>query len=323
MNTDALYHEICRNPEDDTLRLAYADYLEEQPTVYVQCLHCRAGDEVLRCRRCKQTVEDPHEHQYRLLDGGWFCDKSDVCVRCSGVGRIVDKVNADLAEFIRLQIALDTHPLGIGRNVQTGNYDATDGVSPAWGEAFEKFERSKELLAQHQEWRRISCPDCSGSGWCQYSTPNDEGRSYTEYRCTLCYGSGRLDRRLYHDASLGGDIEFRRGFPCSITCSLDNVVYRDGSASPWAKVVVTQTPITSFIPVSLPRFNHTNVLWLTWQVFGINLNMPPNVYRAYEEVIRQKKYDSAIGVTTSQLQQVVGEAFGRVVRQAVYGDQNQ
>ncbi len=72
---ESFLEKIADNPEDDTNRLVYADYLDEQEPVLVTCP--QAGY---------------HQEEYHYL-----------CAKCRGVGTVLDTSNADLAAFIRVQ----------------------------------------------------------------------------------------------------------------------------------------------------------------------------------------------------------------------------
>lgn len=86
---DALLRAILAHPEEDTPRLVYADWLDEQPTLNGSCPKCK-GDGIVRGLR-----EKPH-----APDFGWW-----ECQPCRGRGSISDTSDRDRAELIRYQIA--------------------------------------------------------------------------------------------------------------------------------------------------------------------------------------------------------------------------
>lgn len=82
MEDEALLQAIIENPEDDTLKLAFADWLDENPKPDVPCKSCAASGWMLL---------NPGP------DGRWV-----PCSRCEGREFVPDKSNHDLAELIRL-----------------------------------------------------------------------------------------------------------------------------------------------------------------------------------------------------------------------------
>lgn len=85
---NALLRAIITNPDDDTVRLAYADALDELPDVSVQCLHCA------EFRYPGKTPDD-----LNLRNPTWLN-----CDQCEGTAMITDESNHERAEFIRVQI---------------------------------------------------------------------------------------------------------------------------------------------------------------------------------------------------------------------------
>lgn len=90
---DALLAAINANPEEDTPRLMYADWLDGQPGDYPECWWCD-GKGVL-----PGTAGDKH---------------NPTCDTCGGSGRVFDRWRAAWAEFIRVQCELATRkPVGV------------------------------------------------------------------------------------------------------------------------------------------------------------------------------------------------------------------
>lgn len=86
---NGLLRAVIENPDDDTVRLVYADALDELPTLYVTC------------PTCKDT---------KLLHGSSYGrSMTMVCDACSGTGEVIDTFPAERAELIRVQCELGTH----------------------------------------------------------------------------------------------------------------------------------------------------------------------------------------------------------------------
>lgn len=126
---ERLWRAVCAEPEDDTVRLAFADWLEENSETKVPCPHCGGGrpglwafktDDDGRCTTCGKRGAD-------------------------GEGLVSDCGNRDLAEFIRLAYRDDL--------MRTGN---SAGDMLHW--------RERELLKSHPEWLACLCPACGGAG---------------------------------------------------------------------------------------------------------------------------------------------------------------
>lgn len=98
----ALLAAIAAEPDDDTRRLAYADWLDEREPREVPCLHCSGPPDALRCRRCHGLVKDPREHDSgEDYDATWFCNRTDRCAVCDGTGVVADTEDRDRARVIR------------------------------------------------------------------------------------------------------------------------------------------------------------------------------------------------------------------------------
>ncbi len=91
MDPSGLIAAICANPDDDTARLAYADWLEEQPS------------ESKRCETCRGTGWIPASH---LLTYPYYPHATGTqnCEFCDGTGSRLNRDSLDRAEFIRIQI---------------------------------------------------------------------------------------------------------------------------------------------------------------------------------------------------------------------------
>jgi uncharacterized protein (TIGR02996 family) len=75
-------------PDDTALLGAYADFLDEQPTVSAPCPACK-------------SVGQKTTRGYIEFSGGF--DKVGRCVVCAGTGFVTDTSNRDRAELIRVQ----------------------------------------------------------------------------------------------------------------------------------------------------------------------------------------------------------------------------
>lgn len=97
-----LLRAVIENPDDDHVRLVYADALDELPTQRVKCHVCggtgsHALDSyVLASRYGRNTAG-------KILD-------SSVCGVCNGTGEGMDTFPQERAELIRVQVELSTHP---------------------------------------------------------------------------------------------------------------------------------------------------------------------------------------------------------------------
>jgi uncharacterized protein (TIGR02996 family) len=94
---------IADNPADDTTRLVYADWLDEQPAVYRKCAACQgSGFEEVR--------KIVGQMGYLTSSGKIILTKPKVettCSACGGDGKEpCDTSRRDRAEFIRVQIEL-------------------------------------------------------------------------------------------------------------------------------------------------------------------------------------------------------------------------
>lgn len=84
-DADRLYRAVLEDPFDDTVRLAYADALDELDVVRVLCPNCTGTK---------------HVKEYPVPKGR----KRIPCPVCDGTGEAVDTENRDRARFVRLQV---------------------------------------------------------------------------------------------------------------------------------------------------------------------------------------------------------------------------
>lgn len=132
-----LLQAIRRDPADDTLRLACADELANQPTTYRRCPKCVGTRRV----------------DYRK-PSGVLASKTCSC----GSGQVADTEYADWAELVRVQVELKRWPC---------ECDSEERVYHDECRCSEKnvlARRSVALLAARPHWQAVTCPGCEGTG---------------------------------------------------------------------------------------------------------------------------------------------------------------
>lgn len=351
---EALYAAICAEPEDITLRLAYADWLDEQPTTKT-CPKC-AG---------KGYYYDPP----------YYAFGPDECGTCRGTGA-VPSADAALAEFIRAQCALECAPAY--RHVRP-DLDWTDpGFSDQCRTSARLRRRETDLLAANPEWSHCPCPACvcvlthESRGW-----NADWRRRRPVVTCQTCGGTGDLFRHRHTDSPLEGEepydrtVTFRNGFPDSVTCTVRELggeqrvvetcgrcdgskavdshtgMYRLGTRecprcrgrgtvfaarfvpSPWAKAVVTRTPVTRFV-LDLHLFHRNaattgplagEVVW-DWSSAHVPTDLMDEMKTDHPD--RATGTDSMLWwmefPTEQESRDAIARAGGRLVRRNTYGD---
>lgn len=208
----ALFNSILANPDDDTLRLTYADCLEESEPVRVKC-GCWGG-----------SVHGTSAH---------------ICKRCDGTGHVLDASDADLAELIRTQIQLATL-LPSEREVAAQTYWSGQlGPVPEWANRGSRLQaRERELLAAHPEWLRILRMPCPGCGKriehavaraIASAAPSVPVGVTGAPPCETCGGTGDLLQRDTDDGN--PNVATRnpalcRGITLRVECRLDEVMQR-------------------------------------------------------------------------------------------------
>lgn len=298
-----LLAEIAANPDEDTPRLMYADWLDEH-----------AG--TVPCRKCNGTKIYKWEDE---TDWGTPIPRKDPCWHCQQTGEAPDD-SRDRAEFIRVQHRL-TRPFRTCSPV----------CSQECGHAkdcklelkFALIQRERQLLDAHPEWSRCRCPRMADRQW----GPSDpRGCSPT---CPTCGGTGDLFVSPgVSGASKPRTVTFARGFPDSVTCTLAEAFGTDGTPTSWAVAVVRQTPVTRFVVTDRrpeqDRGDQRPVWFNRGQVSNqtvMESTIPEFVYeemRGYDNVPCPphigKWYPTAESAVTA-----LAIAAGRVVRRAVYG----
>lgn len=149
---------IRDNPDDDTVRLAYADWLDE-------------NSEPRACPACKNGWRS-----YRGAEFGYETEPCPDCNRASnpfGPGRVRGEYG-DRAELIRVQVELSNRE----KPVSETNTPQGKSLTFDHGADYERLRsRSIILLAAHPEWL-AECPHC-------YRKPRQQD-------CIFCLGKVRI-----------------------------------------------------------------------------------------------------------------------------------
>lgn len=236
----ALLAAIRANPDDDTLRLAYADWLDEQPVVRVKCARCD-GDGTLVCFRGPGATNPYHTN----------------CPACDD-GTILDTSNADRAELIRGQCEAaawkrDGH--GEECTVVQNFYKSPESKKPGGQMRLQCYKctdlqytefTASQIISRHHEWSQVNCLDCDGHG-------------ITDHVCGTCRGTGDLLKRIVQMseptsfmASEPRHLHWSRGFIECVEARSEEVWYDDQSGedagggnsiretlpTPWARALV-------------------------------------------------------------------------------------
>ncbi len=279
----ALLNAIAADPEDDTVRLAYADWLDENPkeeTVRAECPHCDGHGEIITSHR------------------------SD-CYFCKGEGWLDTTTNANpaRAEFIRVQCELERTPrfetpehyrCDVCGNTPDENGELEhgkgcyvldeDGGGSEWvgsrREWIDLTNRSDALLATHRAaWQKVSCLACKGEGGAHWY----EGGRGPYLKCVPCGNTG--------DALHGREVVFRRGFVEEVKgCRLWDVFRASAAAfgyadpvewrpTPFALAVVRTHPTILRVPL-VDRETYgsdMSAAWagVGWQASGVHERMHP------------------------------------------------
>lgn len=172
---DALYRAILQHPDDDTPRLVFADYLDENGEAD-RASFIRTQVELARIKatiRCIDPRHTPSESGY-LGCGDWvFVAESYLLLR----SRERDLFNAHGAEWFGANIALDPPEQWAYRTPHDVALRIARGFPAHW-------------YGPWSAWVGWSCASCDGSGYVQYSDPNSVPVGGN--RCVVCKGSGRI-----------------------------------------------------------------------------------------------------------------------------------
>lgn len=176
----ALLRAIEAQPEEDTPRLLFADWLDENGRVRrVECPECKRKP--AKCPKCKgkgRINVYKGVATYKRMMSCRSCNgtgKGVSCSHCSGTGYVEHNPDADRAELIRVQVEL----------AQIGHWAYPDGGRLARRGA-ELTARSDALLARNRrDW--FGCPACKGTG-----TALDPKAGHDPHYCPTCRCSGNL-----------------------------------------------------------------------------------------------------------------------------------
>jgi uncharacterized protein (TIGR02996 family) len=190
----ALLAAIRADPDDDTLRLAYADHLDNLDTVSASCPKCKNTG--LYCRACNNTGLWDHSHfldlsEEEIAEHGrpvTRCPQcrypgkiADNCEPCKGTGFVPDTSDRDRAELIRVQCRLQVPPS------TAPDHRVTRSPHCACNYCLDLAQEKHILTANADRWRKgLVCERCDGSG--ELST--EEEHDSTRYTCRHCFGTG-------------------------------------------------------------------------------------------------------------------------------------
>ena len=226
-----LLAEIAASPEDDTLRLAFADWLDEQPTTRT-------------CPICRGTGEGVKTGAY-----SWR-----VC-ECGGTGTVPDTAaDRDRAEFVRLDVERHRRWPDFARVCEADRPTAYAD----WRDLAAIEKRLLYIGTAHPVWSRCPCPECV----IPYVGATVSHGAGGGRNCLTCDGTGDLflrDRRL-EDETLTEDpqprtVTFARGFADAVHCTLADAFAPDGTPTAWALAVVRETPAVRFVLADTTPFH--------------------------------------------------------------------
>lgn len=296
----ALLAAICRDPADDTVRMVYADRLQEQ----AGSVECPAGCRVPSPRRdgihCTYDSAGP--------DGRWV-----KCSTCSGSGRVSDG-NAERAEFIRCQIRL---------------------ARPPWNS--KDMIRSEQLLTAHEaEWRRgDKCERCRGKRFYRRAADGSDmvptcchGIGFTG---SLAAGSEIADPLPgTHEIVVGRrwcwryKADWSRGFVSAVHAPLADV-FQGEKVTGWAKAVAREWPVERWVltdrePSEYPGFEDgPNQGRNTHDWYDTPIDEPDDVPECVlAEMVRQhSEWNYQYGVLECPTRESALDAFARAVAEVV------
>lgn len=174
----AFLRAICDTPDDDTARLVFADWLDEQLAPQLVCAECNGkGGET----------------------HGWGTNLShENCLECGNTGLVTDRA-ADgslkaRAELIRVQCELANWPCECDTSEERVYHDEC-----RCKERGEFQRRESALLAANGErWRKgPKCEKCEGSGELFGKAPENRA---LRTKCPACWGgdAGGLMRKFFY-----------------------------------------------------------------------------------------------------------------------------
>ena len=236
----ALLAAIREQPDDDTLRLAYADYLDGLDTESVKCPTCDAA-------WLEQTgVASVYEHAGP--DSGWVA-----CETCKGTGFIPDTSNADRAELIRVQVEYERYYTKPYPEPSLSQDTINNKLLPL-------SKRVGELIRAHADrWRKGPvCEKCEGKGSWEEKDYVPYGGRY-KVTCKDCFGTGDAGGLGLRDTThewAPHKVDYVRGMK-RVHCRAEEVwkqvehIYKGAAPivadvrwapTPWARAVCTHHP---------------------------------------------------------------------------------
>lgn len=223
---DQLYAAVLDTPEDDTVRLVYADALDEQPPVRVRCpAACMLGESGLYLT-----------YEHAGPDSRWVC-----CGVCHGAGNVPDPTNAQRAELIRVQRELER----TDRDHKDPNGSDPDGSDCTICSRLTWLRtRERELLTVARQWESVPCSECAGCGTVSVRLGNSASQPGP---CPVCGGTGDLLRGFGGRVSETAHAEYQRtvrwerGFPL-VECTSSDVWKTETAGFGWTEDYLAPTP---------------------------------------------------------------------------------
>lgn len=159
---------IVAQPDEDMPRLAYAEWLDEQPTRWVKW-------------NCKTQCGVRH---------------ADCCELAGGTGSVVDRSDADRAEFIRVQCELARVTPDTLEAARMMSHESRIEAPPT--SVLALVRRCDELLEAHSaSWSAAPCPECAGKGGRFAKVDGGYGTEWVD--CSTCGGSCDLLKKPRRD----------------------------------------------------------------------------------------------------------------------------
>ena len=284
---------IAAEPDCDTHRLVFADFLDEQP-------------KERKCQECRGT--------------GWARPDSEYCDECMGAGTITDTSASDLAEFIRLgvEIAIPTRKHTQAMYSRLAQLEA---AHPEWRKCECRQCEGGRRIASDKPFRYTeNCPTCGGTGDLFDTAPVVQGEPYRNGfpQRPITFSRGFVQSVECRLEELGQEQVVGR-------LDMEEPLF---VPSPWAIAVITQTPMTEFrMPELQPADRReVNGMWY-WFETGRNAlgNWSDNSHipRWLFDELESSDPDT-IGLpfpTAEAAHLALAQAAGRVIRKSVYSKQ--
>lgn len=207
-----LLNAIHAFPEEDTPRLVYAEWLDEQDAIYIDCPGCGG-----KGKKPVQVIDGTKPLSYREY-------QPTTCPQCKGNKIVRDMGNIDRAAFIRAECRIEDlrrswqHATGSVR--RPGIIKRMTPDMRAIKEEFDQVEeiRNSLFVSWYEKWISCPCQTCKGTGNSvtlkvspdpidplsvariveESSDALDQYIAYTmiRNRCPMCFGSGNTFLRL-------------------------------------------------------------------------------------------------------------------------------